>query len=163
VVENLPLLALAGILVLGVPLTITDFREHRLPNRLTYSAILISGSTVVVAGVVTGSWFELALAIFLGLATAGIGYLMVLVKGIGMGDVKLLVATNIVLGWFSPWSVLGMLAIGFSIASLVSLALIVMRRANLKTPIAMGPFLLLGFALVSVDLFEPVVTAVAWS
>jgi hypothetical protein len=56
-----------------------------------------------------------------------------------------------------------MLAIGFSLASMVSLGLIVMRRADLKTPIAMGPFLLLGFALVSVELFEPVVTAVAES
>jgi leader peptidase (prepilin peptidase)/N-methyltransferase len=162
-VENLPLLALASILLLAVPLTVTDFREHRLPNRLTYLAIGISAATVLAAGLSAGLWFDLALALGLGLVTAGLGYLMAMVNGIGMGDVKLLVATNIVLGWFSPWLILVMLAIGFSLASLVSLALIVMRRANLKTPIAMGPFLLLGFALVSFDLFEPVVTAVAWS
>ena len=161
--ENLPLLALASILLLAVPLTVTDFREHRLPNRLTYLAIGISAATVLAAGLSAGLWFDLALALGLGLVTAGLGYLMAMVNGIGMGDVKLLVATNIVLGWFSPWLILVMLAIGFSLASLVSLALIVMRRANLKTPIAMGPFLLLGFALVSFDLFEPVVTAVAWS
>jgi leader peptidase (prepilin peptidase)/N-methyltransferase len=162
-VENLPLLALASILLLAVPLTVTDFREHRLPNRLTYLAIGISAATVLAAGLSAGLWFDLALALGLGLVTAGLGYLMAMVNGIGMGDVKLLVATNIVLGWFSPWLILVMLAIGFSLASLVSLALIVMRRANLKTPIAMGPFLLLGFALVSFDLFEPVVIAVAWS
>lgn len=161
--ENLPLLALASILVLAVPLTITDLREHRLPNRLTYLAIVISGSTVLVAGVITRSWLELAIALGLGVITAAVGYLMAMVKGIGMGDVKLLVATNMALGWFSPWLVIGMLAIGFSLASLVSLGLIAVRKADLKTPIAMGPFLLLGFALVSVDLFEPVVTAVAGS
>jgi leader peptidase (prepilin peptidase)/N-methyltransferase len=88
---------------------------------------------------------------------------MVMVNGIGMGDVKLLVATNTVLGWFAPWLILVMLAISFSLASVVSLGLIVLRKANLKTPIAMGPFLLLGFALVSFDLFEPVITAVAGS
>jgi leader peptidase (prepilin peptidase) / N-methyltransferase len=162
-VENLPLLALASMLLLAVPLTVTDFREHRLPNRLTYLAIGISAATVLAAGLSAGLWFDLSLALGLGLVTAGLGYLMAMVNGIGMGDVKLLVATNIVLGWFSPWLILVMLAIGFSLASLVSLALIVMRRANLKTSIAMGPFLLLGFALVSFDLFEPVVTAVAWS
>lgn len=161
--ENLPLLALVSILLLAVPLTLTDFREHRLPNPLTYLAIAISAGTICVAGLATSMWFEMATSLGLGLVTAGIGYLMVMVNGIGMGDVKLLVATNIVLGWFSPWLVLVMLAIGFSLASLVSLGLIVMRRANLKTPIAMGPFLLLGFALVSVELFEPVVTAVAGS
>ena len=161
--ENLPVLALASILLLALPLTVTDFREHRLPNRLTYLAISISAATVLVAGLFTGRWFELAVALGLGLVTAGLGYLMVMVNGIGMGDVKLLVATNTVLGWFSPWLILVMLAIGFSLASLVSLVLIVMRKANLKTPIAMGPFLLLGFALVSFDLFEPVITAVAGS
>jgi leader peptidase (prepilin peptidase)/N-methyltransferase len=162
-VENLPLLALASILLFAVPLTITDFKEHRLPNHLTYTAIAISVSTVTVAGVLTASWFELLIGLGLGFGTAGIGYLMVVVRGIGMGDVKLLVAINTALGWFSPWLVLVMLAIGFSLASMVSLGLIVMRRADLKTPIAMGPFLLLGFALVSVELFEPVVTAVAES
>lgn len=161
--ENLPLLALVVILLFAVPLTIVDFREHRLPNHLTYAAIAISGATVGLAGMLTGSWLELAIALGLGFGTAGIGYLMVMLNGIGMGDVKLLVATNTVLGWFSPWLILVMLAIGFSLASLVSLGLIVMRRANLKTPIAMGPFLLLGFALVSLELFEPVVTAVAGS
>lgn len=161
--ENLPLIALASILLLAIPLTVIDFREHRLPNRLTYSAITISGFTVVLAGVVTQSWSQLLLSLGVGFVTASLGYLMAKFNGIGMGDVKLLVATNLVLAWFSPWLVLGMLAIGFSLASLVSLGLIFARRADLKTPIAMGPFLLIGFALVSVDLFEPVVTAVAWS
>ena len=161
--ENLPVLALASILVLAVPLTITDLREHRLPNHLTYLAIVICGLTVLVAGVITRSWFELAIALGLGVITALVGYLMAMLKGIGMGDVKLLVATNMALGWFSPWLIIGMLAIGFSLASMVSLGLMAMRKADLKTPIAMGPFLLLGFAVVSVDLFEPVVTAVAGS
>ena len=161
--ENLPVLALASILLLALPLTVTDFRDHRLPNRLTYLAISISAATVLVAGLVTGRWFELAVALGLGLVTAGLGYLMVMVNGIGMGDVKLLVATNTVLGWFAPWLIWVMLAISFSLASVVSLGLIVLRKANLKTPIAMGPFLLLGFALVSFDLFEPVITAVAGS
>ena len=56
-----------------------------------------------------------------------------------------------------------MLAIGFTLASLVSLGLIIARRANLKTPIAMGPFLMLGFAFVALELFAPVVTVAGGS
>lgn len=162
-VENLPLIALASVLVLALPLTVIDLREHRLPNHFTYVAIAISITTVTAAGALTSSWLQLAIALGAGLTTGVIGYLMASFNGIGMGDVKLLIAINTGLAWFSPWLVLVMLGIGFTLASVVSLVLMLMRRASLKTPIAMGPFLLLGFFLVSFDLFEPVFTAVAGS
>lgn len=161
--ENLPLLAALAILLISIPLAITDVREHRLPNRLTYLAISISALLVLLAALSTASWTQLLVALSLGGVTFGIGYLMAKINGIGMGDVKYLVATNIVLGWFSPWLILPMLAIGFTLASIVSLGLILARRANLKTPIAMGPFLILGFALVSIELFLPVITVAGGS
>ena len=161
--ENLPLLAVLVVFGLSVPLALIDFREHRLPNPLTYAAIATSVLLVSIAGGVTGSWVQLALAISLGVVTLGVGYLMAKVNGIGMGDVKYLVATNILLGWFSPWLILPMLAIGFTTASLVSLSLILLRKANLKTAIPMGPFLILGFAFVSLPLFEGAITGVVAS
>ena len=161
--ENLPLIAVALVLALSVPLALTDIREHRLPNPLTLLAILLSAVLVLLAGILTASWFQLALAFMAGGITLGLGYLMAMVNGIGMGDVKYLVAVNILLGWFSPWLILPMLAIGFTLASLVSLGLIITRRANLKTPIAMGPFLMFGFAFVSLELFAPVVTVAGGS
>ena len=161
--ENLPLIAVALVLALSVPLALTDIREHRLPNPLTLLAILLSAVLVLLAGILTASWFQLALAFMAGGITLGLGYLMAMVNGIGMGDVKYLVAVNILLGWFSPWLILPMLAIGFTLASLVSLGLIITRRANLKTPIAMGPFLMFGFAFVALELFAPVVTVAGGS
>lgn len=161
--ENLPLIAVALVLALSVPLALTDIREHRLPNPLTLLAILLSAVLVLLAGILTASWFQLALAFIAGGITLGLGYLMAMVNGIGMGDVKYLVAVNILLGWFSPWLILPMLAIGFTLASLVSLGLIITRRANLKTPIAMGPFLMFGFAFVALELFAPVVTVAGGS
>jgi leader peptidase (prepilin peptidase) / N-methyltransferase len=162
-VENLPLLAALIIFVLSIPLGITDIREHRLPNTLTYPAIAVSAVLVVVAGLATGAFGQLLTALVLGGVTFGLGYLMAKFDGIGMGDVKFLVAVNVILGWFSPWLILPMLAIGFTVASLVSLTLIVMRRANLKTAIPMGPFLMLGFLVVALPLFEPVVTVAGGS
>jgi leader peptidase (prepilin peptidase)/N-methyltransferase len=156
-VENLPLLAALTIFVLSFPLAITDIKEHRLPNKLTYLAIAVSSGLVVITGLVTSAWQQLLVALVIGGITLGLGYLMAKVNGIGMGDVKFLVAANLVLGWFSPWLILPMLAIGFTVASLVSLALILLGRANLKTAIPMGPFLMLGFFVVAIPLFEPVV------
>ena len=157
--ENLPLLAIVVVFGLSLPLAVIDFKEHRLPNPLTYSAIAVSGALVFAAGILTQNWLQLVTALCLGLVTLGIGYLMAKVNGIGMGDVKYLVATNTLLGWFSPWLILVMLAIGFTTASLISLALILRRQANLKTPVAMGPFLILGFVVVSIPLFGELPTA----
>lgn len=161
--ENLPLLAALVIFALSVPLAITDIKEHRLPNQLTYLAIAVSASLVVLAAIFTQRWDRLFISLAIGGITLGLGYLMAKVNGIGMGDVKYLVAVNVVLGWLSPWLILPMLAIGFSVASLVSLTLIVLRKANLKTAIPMGPFLALGFLVVAVPLFEPVVTVAGGS
>ena len=157
--ENLPLFAIVVVFGLSLPLAAIDFKEHRLPNPLTYSAIAVSGALVFAAGLFTQNWLKLATSVGLGLVTLGIGYLMAKVNGIGMGDVKYLVATNTLLGWFSPWLILVMLAIGFTAAALVSLALILRKKANLKTPLAMGPFLMLGFFVVSIPLFGVLPTA----
>ena len=161
--ENVPLIAVLVLLVMSIPLAITDIKEHRLPNPLTYSAITLSAALVILAGAITSRWLDLLFSLNLGAITFGIGYLMAHFNGIGMGDVKYLVATNTLLGWFSPWLILPMLAIGFTLASIVSLGLIIARRANLKTPIAMGPFLMLGFFVVTLELFEPVVTVAGGS
>lgn len=161
--ENLPLIAITALIFLSVPLAWIDIREHRLPNPLTYLAIALALVLVCSAAILTGRWEELVWALVAGAATLGIGYPMAKFNGIGMGDVKYLVAANTLLAWFSPWLILPMLAIGFSLAAIVSLALIISKRANLKTPIAMGPFLMLGFLAVSIDLYQPVVTAVAGS
>lgn len=161
--EYLPLVAVSVITILGIPLAITDIKEHRLPNPITYFAIVISVALVFIAGISLQRWQELLAALVIGGITLGVGYLMAHFNGIGMGDVKYLVATNTLLGWFSPWLIIPMLAIGFTLASVVSLGLIIARRANLKTPIAMGPFLILGFFLVSFELYAPIVTAAGGS
>lgn len=130
---------------------------------MTYFSIGLSVVLVLTAAILLQSWQQLALALTAGAVTLVLGYLMARFNGIGMGDVKYLVSANILLAWFSPWLILPMLAIGFTMASLVSLGLIVIGRANLKTPIAMGPFLMMGFAAVSLDLYVPVITGAVGS
>ena len=95
--------------------------------------------------------------------TFGLGYLLAGANGIGMGDIKLLTAINLGIAWFSPFAVLVILAIGFTTAALVSIALMIAGKANLKSAIALGPFLLFGFVLVSLDLGLDMFTAVGGS
>ena len=156
--ENLPLTAIVVIWLFAIPLTIIHLREHRLPNAFTYSAIAASLVSVVIAGFVDQDFVRTMFSLGLGMATAVIGYFMALANGIGMGDVKLLTAMNIALGWFVPFLILLMLAIAFTLAAMVSLGMIIAKKANLKTPLAMGPFLLVGFGLVSVNIFEGLFT-----
>ncbi|NDA12913.1 MAG: hypothetical protein EBZ10_01355, partial [Actinobacteria bacterium] len=75
----------------------------------------------------------------------GIGYLLAKYADVGMGDVKLLSATNLLLAWYSPWLVLFALTLSFTLASLVSAIGMLLGKLTWKTPVAMGPYLLLGF------------------
>lgn len=161
--EYLPALSLLLIAVLAIPLSIIDFRTHRLPNRFTYPAIAVSAITLLLAGMLTADVVRLAIAVAIGGSTWFLGYLLANVNGIGMGDVKLLTAINLSIAWFSPFSVLVILAIGFSLASIASLGLMAIGKANLKTAIAMGPFLLFGYGLVALDLGFSAVTSAGGS
>ena len=161
--ELLPIAAILTVLAFAVPLSIIDIREHRLPNQFTYVAILVSLTTVVSAGIATQNWVRLGITLGIGLATALIGYLMAAGKAIGMGDVKLLIACHLAIAWFSPWLVLAMLATAFGLAALLSLGLLIAKKADLKTPLAMGPFLLLGFVFAAYEISTELFTGVALS
>lgn len=161
--EFLPLVGIALIAVMAVPLSVIDFREHRLPNRFTYPAIAANAVLVALSGLLAQEYFRMVLALGVAAITFGIGYLLSSVNGIGMGDVKLLVAINASVSWFSPIAVLVLLAIAFTAASIVSLVLIVLKKASLKSSIAMGPFLLLGFGYVGAEIALTSFTAVGGS
>lgn len=66
-------------------------------------------------------------------------------RGMGLGDVKLAIALGIWLGWLSS---LKWLMISFILGGLVSAILLLLKKANLKTKIAFGPFLIVGFWLI---------------
>lgn len=64
--------------------------------------------------------------------------------GMGFGDVKLALTAGAVLGWYGwPTLMLGTFA-GFLLGALYGGALLVARRADRKTAIPFGPFLIAG-------------------
>ena len=161
--EYLPALGLIFVAIFAIPLSIIDFKEHRLPNQFTYPAIVVSAACLALAGVWTMDLDRFLVAAAIGGITFGLGYLLAGANGIGMGDIKLLTAINLAIAWFSPFAVLVILAIGFTTAALVSVALMIAGRANLKSTIALGPFLLFAFILVSLDLGIAMFTAAGGS
>jgi leader peptidase (prepilin peptidase)/N-methyltransferase len=147
--------------VAGVLLGYVDVRVHRLPDRLT-------GPSLGVGAVLLG------LAAFAepygagDLLRAGAGalalcafYLVLHVlnpQGLGLGDVKLAAPLGLHLAWLG-WGQLVLGAfLGFLLGGLVGVALILLRRAGLRSMLPFGPSMLVG-ALLAVVWGEPLVDA----
>jgi leader peptidase (prepilin peptidase)/N-methyltransferase len=62
-----------------------------------------------------------------------------------MGDVKLMTAMALALGWFSPLLPLVALGLSFLLAGVVALLLLMRRKIKLGGSMALGPYLIAGF------------------
>jgi leader peptidase (prepilin peptidase)/N-methyltransferase len=161
--DYLSLVPIALIAVLAIPLAVTDFREHRLPNKYTYFLITASVAGMLIASFPQGRWGDFAVGIILGTVTAVVGYLLARFGAIGMGDIKLLIAMHVCLGWHSPVLVLFSLSLGLAAASVIGLFGLLMGKLNPRTLIPLGPYLLLGFLVISVIPVEAIITGEALS
>ncbi|WP_158025092.1 prepilin peptidase [Bowdeniella nasicola] len=123
-----------------------DLTEHRLPNRLTYPLIPAVMLAAIVLAIVAGQGHRVTSALMSALITGGLFFVAALIAptGIGMGDAKLAVTTGAMAGWWSYVTAMWAIFSAFVFAGLVALALIAVRHATAKTPIAFGPFLFLG-------------------
>ncbi len=160
--------ALAAFLVLAVAAALLvgiDLRLHRLPDRLTGWSAVIGLIGLAVAAVVDGAWTSSGRAVLAGLAYLGTYLLLFLVvrSGLGAGDVKLAGTLGLHLGWLGwPTLVLGAFT-GVLVGGLVSLALLMTRRANLQTRVPFGPSMIVG-ALVAIALGDPsAASLLGWS
>ena len=161
-IEHLSLLPLLLIAVLAVPLSWIDIREHRLPNRYTYSALLLPVGCLSVVTVWTKQWQDLAAAISAGVLTFLVGYLLARAGAIGMGDIKLLSSMHAALAWQHLMLPLISLSAGLLIATVYGLAGMVVGKFKPSSLIPLGPFLLIGFLGTSVLPVRAAIEA-AWS
>ncbi|WP_420035018.1 prepilin peptidase [Streptomyces sp. cg28] len=130
----------------AVLLATVDLAVHRLPDVLT---LPLAGAALLALGAAAllpepgGSWRGAVL----GALGLGAWYLLLHLinsRGMGFGDVKLAVGLGAALGWYG----LGVLFIGafagVLLNGLYALALVAARRADRKTLIPFGPFMILG-------------------
>ncbi|HSK56204.1 MAG TPA: A24 family peptidase [Jiangellales bacterium] len=156
---DLPAFLVLG--VVGVLLGYVDIRVHRLPDLLTLPSLLVGavllGLTALTERYDAGDLLRAgagALALF--------AFYLVLhllnPRGMGRGDVKLAAPLGLHLAWLG-WGQLVLGAfLGFLLGGLVGAALILLRRAGLKSMLPFGPSMLVG-ALVAVVWGEPLVDA----
>ncbi|RKN59229.1 prepilin peptidase [Micromonospora costi] len=141
------LAAVAWWLGWAVPLCFVDVAVHRLPDRFTWPAaagVWALLGLAALTGSGEGSWVRaglggLGLGLFFAATTLLLG-----ARGFGLGDAKLALGVGALLAWYG-WPVLVaglLLALGF--AALVSLALLLTRRARWSSHVPFGPFLVLG-------------------
>ncbi|MFG2607273.1 prepilin peptidase [Streptomyces sp. NPDC048514] len=130
----------------GVLLAVVDLRVRRLPDPLTLplaaAALALLGLSALLPEH-AGHW-PTALC---GALALGAGYFVLFLinpAGMGFGDVKLAVGVGAVLGWYGWPTVLLGTFVGFLLGALYGGTLVVVRRANRKSAIPFGPFLLAG-------------------
>ncbi|MBG6224176.1 leader peptidase (prepilin peptidase)/N-methyltransferase [Arthrobacter sp. CAN_A2] len=141
--------ALAGFAVVGVRLSIIDWRTHRLPDRIVLpsypAAILLLGAAAGTAG----DWQRIPWMLGGGavLLVAFAALHLLHPRGLGLGDVKLAGLLGLYLGfagrdelWWGPF-------LAVVLGGTWSLMLLAVRRATLHSSVAFGPFLIAGAAL----------------
>ncbi|MGH8774070.1 MAG: prepilin peptidase [Jiangellaceae bacterium] len=136
-------LLVAGI---GVALAYIDLREHRLPDPLTFVALVGGGALLAVAAAGSGEWPAYGRAWLAAAAMFAAFLALALLRpaDLGLGDVKLAASVGLVLGWLG-WGVTVVGAfLGFLLGGLVGAALLVLGRASRRTALPFGPFMLLG-------------------
>lgn len=143
-------LGLIYLFTVAWPLAITDIRERRLPNRLVLPAIPITVVGQVLASIGGATWWQMLIAAIAALITFGLGLLANLRSGLGMGDVKLMTTISLALGWFSPMAPFVALSLAFVAAGLWLGLKLLVQKANMGSSVALGPYLLVGFAAAAI-------------
>ncbi|MFC5220003.1 prepilin peptidase [Streptomyces coerulescens] len=131
---------------IGLLLATVDCTVERLPDIVT---LPLAGITLTLLGVAAlrpgadGSWKTALLG---SLAVSAFYLVLFLINppSFGFGDVKLGLTVGAVTGWYGWGIVIAGTFAGFLLFALYGLMLIVARRADRKTALPLGPFLLAG-------------------
>lgn len=144
--EALVLAAFLYLVAVAIALALIDLDVHRLPNVIVLPAYAVSMILFSAASILSGDYASLARA-GIGmviLATAYFAMAFAYPGGMGLGDVKLAGLIGIYLGWIG-W---GALVVGafaaFLLGGIYAVALLLARRANRKSGIPFGPWMLVG-------------------
>ena len=159
--STLPTWALAVyllILALLMLLTATDLEQRRLPHVLLDPLILVAA--VFVPFNPTVGWTDALIGA--AAAVAFLGLLGLLVRGgVALGDLFLVAPLGMILGW--PAIFIAMFVAGL-LSAVVSIGLLLTRRAGLKSYIPFGPFLVAGTVITLLrepDLLRPAAIALS--
>ena len=142
------LFAIASLLVV---IFVYDLKHYLIPDKILYSAILVSGIWYLVFGIFLDLYtkYYILNTLYSALGAAVFFLAIYLVSHgtwMGFGDVKLAFFLGLFLGW--P-NILVALFSAFTMGALVGIALIAAKKKQLRSQVPFGPFLIGGtfFAL----------------
>ncbi len=131
---------------ISVALTLIDLDNHRLPNQIVLPSYAIALALFAFASALGAGWTHFVGAL-VGMALLFAFYFLLrLIRpdGMGGGDVKLAGVVGIHLGWLG-WTSLAVGAMAaFLLGGAFGLALMAGRRADGRTRIPFGPWMLAG-------------------
>ncbi len=141
-----PLVAatVAAIAAVSTWLSVIDFNEHRLPNRIVLPLAIFATVAVLILGLVDEDLERAVIAIATGLGFFAVLFAFGLFGGIGMGDVKFSYPLVVVLAWFGADSVRAA-AWATILAGGVYTVSAMIRNRSTKMQIPFGPFMAIGF------------------
>ena len=142
----LVLVAFLFLAAVSVALALIDIDVHKLPNPIVLPAYAVGAVLLSSASIVSGEYSVLLRA---GIAMAALFlayFLMAFLypAGMGLGDVKLAGVLGLYLGWVG-WGAVIVGALGaFILGGIYAFVLILGKRANRKSGIPFGPWMLVG-------------------
>lgn len=142
--------AFVALALAGIPLVVIDYEHHRLPNRLVYPAAAAAAVLLAGGAAVRHDWSDYLRALEGAAASYVVLFILLLIspRSFGWGDVRLGGVLGAYLGFHSWLAVYYGIFGGFVLGALVSVVLLVMRKATMKTALAFGPMLLVGALIV---------------
>ncbi|WP_168198689.1 prepilin peptidase [Nesterenkonia sp. NBAIMH1] len=135
-------------LICAVLLSIVDVREHRLPNTIVYPWAAVSAGLFIAVAALTGDAYGLLRGIVAGILWS-LGFMavrLIFASAVGLGDVKLAFILGLHSGFFGWSSAVLAVASTLMLAGLAVLTLLALRRAEGRSRLPLGPFMLTGTA-----------------
>lgn len=133
----------------GLALALIDLETRRLPNPIVLPSYAVVAVLLVIGTWLEGDWGSMLRALIGGTGLWVLYYVLMVVRegGMGYGDVKLAGLLGGALAWLS-WGVFATGAFGaFLVGGLVSVVLMAVRKAGLKSTIPFGPWIVVGALL----------------
>jgi len=123
-----------------------DFNYRKIPNELVMLILIISCALSIYRTIAYNDFNYLFRAISGGIGAIAplIAAVLLLEKGIGTGDIKLMFALGVYLG--APAAV-HFFAVAFILAFAVAIVLLAMKKAGRRSKIVMGPFIACSFVI----------------
>ena len=126
--------------------SLIDITTHRLNRSVTMRAAFIGGPLLSIAAIANNQPGKIGVMVLSFTATLLTFMTLSLAskRGVGAGDVRLAAVLAMFLGYLGATYVFRGLALGFMLGGVVTLLLLLSRKATRNTRIAFGPYICIG-------------------